>query len=46
MAGMKSSKMSLWVLNTHDMGQKGWFYFKLFNKLSKAQYIVVSSYCI
>ena len=43
MAGMKSSKMSAWVLNTHGMGQTvGWF-----NKLiSKAQYIIVSHYCI
>ena len=50
MAGMKLSKMSAWVLNTHEMGWMGRggvaVNFKLFNKLSKAQYIIVSHYCI
>ena len=46
MAGMKLSKMSAWVLNMHEMGPGGQFDFKLFNKLSKAQYTIVSRYCI
>ena len=35
MAGMKSSKMLAWVLNTHGMGQMGGGggVIKLFNKL-------------
>ena len=42
MAGMKSSKMSVWVLNMHEMGWMGDGLNKLLNKLSKAEYIIVS----
>ena len=47
MAGMKSSTMSARVFNMHGMGWTGVGVGGWFNKLiSKAQYIIVSRYCI
>ena len=43
MAGMQLSKMSAQILNTHEMGQMG---VGGGIKLSKAQCIIVSRYCI
>ena len=45
MAGMQLSKMSAQILNTHEMGQMGVRGGNLI-KLSKAQCIIVSHYCI